>query len=647
MADGLFAENLHGRPMQSNNLVVPAKAKIPPKLPLPPQFGAMEVTVAAVHAWEDTPEPNQHVRGKAVGLTTDKVMDVEEGEESRPDSAWSQPEQPGSRYASKDSKDTAEHSDPSKNEIPPQLNRRRSLAKESPASLFGFADPEQIKTNVRQTVAGKKRAYNVLDLYHEEGIFQRIARSPAFDNITLAVIALNAVFMAVDTDWNKDRPLESGDTKDLLSSDMFFFLMENGFCFYFTFELVIRFGAFAEKRNSLQDGWFIFDGILVTMMVVETWIMPLVQTMGDGAGGNMGNVAILRLLRLLRLSRLLRMLRSLPELMILIKGMVTAMKSVSYVMCLLVIITYVFGIAFTQMAAGKEVGNVYFANVALSMYSLLIHAAFMDDMAAFMNDLRLEEGTWPLLVLALIFVALASLTLMNMLIGVLCEVVSAVAATEKEEILANQVMDKMMHVVDSLDENRDRRISYAEFSKMIEKPEVIRCMQDVGVNPVALIDFADLMFFEDTELLELSFDEFMEKVIDMRGTNTATVKDTLQVWMSIKKYTHPLIQNVDTRLANMEEKLERISKDADKKFDAKMEKFSKLMDKKLERMEQLMTTVPVSQIPQVSPMPVTKGEVTRYVMGEGGGPVYPVPGTVKKITDSSRRSMSRTFHGNL
>jgi len=240
------------------------------------------------------------------------------------------------------------------------------------------------------------------------------------------------------------------------------------------------------------------------------------------------------------------------------------------------------------------------------------------------------------------------LTLMNMLIGVLCEVVSAVAATEKEEILANQVMEKMMHVVDSLDENRDRRISYAEFSNMIEKPEVIRCMQDVGVNPVALIDFADLMFFEDTELLELSFDEFMEKVIDMRGTNTATVKDTLQVWMSIKKYTHPLIQNVDTRLANMEEKLERISKDADKKFDAKMEKFSKLMDKKLERMEQLMTTVPVSQIPQVSPMPVTKGEVTtRYVMGEGGGPVYPVPGTVKKITDSSRRSMSRTFHGNL
>merc|ERR1711977_674665 len=102
-----------------------------------------------------------------------------------------------------------------------------------------------------------------------------------------------------------------------------------------------------------------------------------------GGDSPMGGTSILRLFRLLRLSRLTRMLRSLPELMILIKGMVTAMKSVSYVMALLVLITYVFAIAFTQLSVGTEtIGDSYFANIAHSMYSLLIFATFMDDISA-------------------------------------------------------------------------------------------------------------------------------------------------------------------------------------------------------------------------------------------------------------------------
>merc|ERR1719321_1937658 len=112
------------------------------------------------------------------------------------------------------------------------------------------------------------------------------------------------------------------------------------------------------------------------MMVMETWILQIVMSASGPDGGSpLGNTAILRLFRLLRLSRLMRMLRSLPELMILIKGMATAMKSVAYVMALLVLITYVFAIAFTQLAVGTEsIGEDFFANIALSMYTLLIYA---------------------------------------------------------------------------------------------------------------------------------------------------------------------------------------------------------------------------------------------------------------------------------
>merc|ERR1719217_1652351 len=140
-------------------------------------------------------------------------------------------------------------------------------------------------------------------------------------------------------------------------------------------EWFIRFMAFEKKINGLFDAWFVFDSLLVFMMVMETWVFVAIS--GDGSSP-MGNAAILRLFRLLRLSRLLRMLRSLPELMILIKGMVTAMQSVVYVMVLLVLFTYVFAIACTQLSLGTEFHAVYFEDVAMSMYSLIIYATFLD-----------------------------------------------------------------------------------------------------------------------------------------------------------------------------------------------------------------------------------------------------------------------------
>merc|ERR1712066_453791 len=127
--------------------------------------------------------------------------------------------------------------------------------------------------------------------------------------------------------------------------------------------------------------------------------------------------------------------------------------------------------------------------VALSMYSLLIHATFLDDLAGFMNDLRAEM--WPLLILALIFICLAALTVMNMLIGVLCEVVTSVAATEKLEILATPVSEKLSDIAQSLDQNFDGKISYEEFSQILEMPEALRALQEVGVNPLGLVDFAE------------------------------------------------------------------------------------------------------------------------------------------------------------
>mmetsp|Transcript_102850 Transcript_102850/g.219951 ORF Transcript_102850/g.219951 Transcript_102850/m.219951 type:complete len:518 (-) Transcript_102850:197-1750(-) len=434
-------------------------------------------------------------------------------------------------------------------------------------NLFGFTDIENIKEKVKRSLL-KKEPYSVFIYYKSSGIWQWLAKHPTFENATLAVITLNAIYIAVDTDWNKPEPCTPTKSNSLQEAGTFFVFMEHAFCLYFTAEWIVRFMAFKNKLNCRKDAWFVFDSLLVFMMVMETWVLIIVMAFASGEGGSpVGGTGILRLFRLLRLSRLMRMLRSLPELMILIKGMVTAMKSVFYVMCLLVILLYVFAIAFTQLTVDSEIGDVYFTNVSLSMYSLLIHATFLDDLAGFMNDIRNEM--WPLLVLALVFIALAALTVMNMLIGVLCEVVTAVANTEREEIRANQVSEQLQSIVQSLDANNDGTISYEEFTQIIEKPDALRALNEVEVNPLGLIDFAEISFFEDGEPKDLSFEAFMDMVLDLRESNTATVKDLLKLWMQVRSSSVTTIRDAKTTAASLSTVLDQTTKELTEKLDQK------------------------------------------------------------------------------
>merc|ERR1719359_2458965 len=87
----------------------------------------------------------------------------------------------------------------------------------------------------------------------------------------------------------------------------------------------------------------------------------------------------------------------------------------------------------------------------------MIYATFLDDLSVFMDDLR--RDMWPLVFLALIFICLAAMTLMNMLVGVLCEVVSAVAETEKQQIITQKVSEEMFEIACKLDTILDLRQS--------------------------------------------------------------------------------------------------------------------------------------------------------------------------------------------
>jgi len=143
-------------------------------------------------------------------------------------------------------------------------------------------------------------------------------------------------------------------------------------------------------------------------------------------------------------------------------------------------VTYIFSIFFRQFTAETAVGSTHFQSVPSSMYTLMMHGCLLDDVKAFSDTLRQESLL--LILIFFVFVWIAALTVMNMLIGVLCEVVSAVAASEQEEMLMQCVKNKMRNVVEQLDEDGDRSISKAELAEILGSTQACQALRDVGVE---------------------------------------------------------------------------------------------------------------------------------------------------------------------
>ncbi|CAE7559894.1 unnamed protein product [Symbiodinium microadriaticum] len=352
------------------------------------------------------------------------------------------------------------------------------------------------KLKEKATAAAMKRQYNVQDYYRDDGCAQRVAKSPLFDNLTIFIVLLNSIWLGVDADLNTAAVLWDAPPA--------FIVAENFFCLYFTIEITIRFLAFYRKLQAFKDFWFDFDFALAILIIVETWITPLVLLIAGGSSALPEGSSILRLIRLarlVRLTRLTRLLRSFPELMIIVKGLAFA------------IITYAFAILFKQLTEGSSVGATLFQSVPESLNTLLLPAVFGANANIINQITNGNPGLWPIIVF---FMALVSVTIMYMLLGVLVDVIGAVAATEKQKIEISYIVGQLREELEKMQ----------DFQNLVMEPAVVRVMQDAGVNVDVFADMLDLVWEDSSKQSgNITFTDLVNMVLNMRGSNPATVKD--------------------------------------------------------------------------------------------------------------------------
>eukprot|EP00928_Gymnodinium_smaydae_P085478 TRINITY_DN6896_c0_g3_i1.p1 TRINITY_DN6896_c0_g3~~TRINITY_DN6896_c0_g3_i1.p1 ORF type:complete len:561 (-),score=75.84 TRINITY_DN6896_c0_g3_i1:161-1843(-) len=391
--------------------------------------------------------------------------------------------------------------------------------------MNALPDVEYMKAKVREAVM--KPPYSVCELYKSEGPCQYIARSAWFENITLLVIALNAIWMSIEIDYNKAVVLSD--------SELHFQIIENLFCAYFFGEILLRFGAFHRKRDCMRDCWFVFDACLALLMISETWILTLsVSAFGVSKdimlSGQSGAFKSIKLLRLLRTGRMIRLVRAMPELMVLIKGIAIALRSMFLTLGLMLVVSYVFSILCVQLADETDVEHL-FPSMPKTLSFLLLNAA-LPDHADTLNDLFDISPLFAWLFLA--FTLLSFVTIMNMLVGILVEVVTCVAAVEKEQLkltYVKETLEDMLQAV-GVDTNMDGLVNKDDFKSLMLNPKAVRTLRGLGIDVVGLVEVVDSIYVEDVD--GLTFSEFMDLVLHLRGNNTATVKDVVD----LRKFLH-------------------------------------------------------------------------------------------------------------
>jgi voltage-gated sodium channel len=359
----------------------------------------------------------------------------------------------------------------------------------------------------------------------------KLARSPYFENTTLSIISLNAVWIGVD--------MEHNNASVWTNAALTFQIADNFFCTYFSLEIIVRFFAFERKGDFWRSKMFLFDLSLVALMVFETWVLIFItESDGGGAGSFMANLSVLRLLRLLRLTRMVRLMRMIPELMTLMKGLVAALKNVSTNVLFQVGLWWIFGIIFTSIYRDPEaksteayltLHNDFFKDMGVSMVTLFVQGTIMDELSTVATLLRADN--YIMLLLWFFFVLISSLTLLNMLIGVVTSVMAQIADEEESNIAiatATQTLEEVFAMVDSDGSNS---ISLDEFNAKLEDPDspMLQALLDIGIPEHRLYELGATIFEEKkgagSEANDLSFELFREKLLMLRPGTAVSIRD--------------------------------------------------------------------------------------------------------------------------
>ncbi|RBP77990.1 ion transporter [Marinomonas rhizomae] len=262
---------------------------------------------------------------------------------------------------------------------------------------------------------------------------KRIERSAWFQGFIISIIVIAALTVGAKT-----YSLPYGIDKAINYLDNFITV-------FFLVELSLRFIACDDKRRFFKDPWNIFD----TVIVIGS-LMPISEA------------EMILIARLLRVFRVLRLVSIIPDLRFLINALLKAIPKMGYIALLMFIIFYIF--AAVGSIFFHQVNETLWGDIAISMLTLFRVATFEDWTDVMYETMEVYPFSW---VFYIIFIFLTAFVFLNMMVGVVLDVMTRETAQEEHEnqenhhqALVTQIAElqaQVARLADKIDEQQDRK----------------------------------------------------------------------------------------------------------------------------------------------------------------------------------------------
>jgi len=228
-------------------------------------------------------------------------------------------------------------------------------------------------------------------------LLYRIKENSLFKGLVIGIIILSALLLGTAT-YDLSPQADSA----LIFLDYFVTI-------FFCVEILLRFAAEKNKKEFFQDGWNIFDTIIVSFSLIPA---------GESA----------LLLRLIRIFRVLRLISFIPELKLLIEALIQSLSKLAYVCLLLFIILYIYAV-FGSMAFSSTDPERW-GDLGAALITL-VQVLTLSSWEQVMLPLQ-EQISWSWIYFYS-FIALGSITVLNLIIAVLVNVMSEINVANRED----------------------------------------------------------------------------------------------------------------------------------------------------------------------------------------------------------------------
>lgn len=234
---------------------------------------------------------------------------------------------------------------------------------------------------------------------HLLAVMKRVESSVWFQGFIIGIIIVAALTVGAKT-YSLPYGVELGIN-----------YLDNFITVFFLVELSLRFMACDDKRRFLKDPWNLFDSVIVIGSLV-----PISDT------------DMILVARLLRVFRVLRLVSVIPDLRYLINALLKAIPKMGYIALLMFIIFYLF--AAVGSIFFNDVNETLWGDIAISMLTLFRVATFEDWTDVMYETMEVYPMSW---IFYIIFIFLTAFVFLNMMVGVVLDVMTRETAEEEHE----------------------------------------------------------------------------------------------------------------------------------------------------------------------------------------------------------------------